>query len=145
MKEGANPDPLAPEKADSIDQMQLQRASMLEVRLTKTSMKLESRMAYLDMNYTTYLVVSLMFYILIVVLAMVLKDIGVIFHFISASAISCIAFFIPGFWYKKAVIVFGVDATQPEVAQNLRICLILNIMGVINTVLGFASGFISMT
>jgi len=117
---------------------------MHEVRLTKVFSEKESRMAYLDMNYTTYVVVTLLFYVLIVVLAMALKDIGVIFHFVSAYAISCIAFFIPGNWYKKAVIAFEIDATQPEVAQRLRICLLLNILGVINTVLGFGSGFISL-
>ena len=79
---------------------------MQEVRLTKVKNESESRMAYLDMNYTTYVIVTLIFYVFVVVLAMALKDIGIIFHFISAYAVSCCAFFIPGFWYKKAVIVY---------------------------------------
>ena len=68
-------------------------------------------MAYLDMNNKTYVIVTLIFYTLIVVLGMALKDIGVIFNFISAYAVSCCTFFIPGFWYKKAVVLYEIDIT----------------------------------
>ena len=70
------------------------------------------RKAYNEMNYATYLIASLSFYGLIVFLAMVLKDISTIFDFVSAYAVSCIAFIIPAVFYSKAVPKFGVELTD---------------------------------
>jgi len=97
------------------------------------------------MNYALYLTITMSFYGLIVLLAMVLKDITVVFDFVSAYSISCIAFFIPSVFYSKGVAKFGVDTTQPEVVTRLRLCILFYVLGALNAVLGVSSAIITLT
>lgn len=76
------------------------RSQML---MSHMSAAVAQRKAYLEMNYALYLTISLSMYVLIVLLAMVLEDISTIFDFVSAYAVSCIAFIIPAVFYKNAV------------------------------------------
>ena len=79
--------------------------------MTHISAVAAQRMAYQEMNYALYVTITMIFYGLIVLLAMLLEDIEVIFNFVSAYSISCIAFFIPSIFYSKAVAKFGIDTT----------------------------------
>ena len=59
-------------------------------------------MAYKEMNYVIYIVVTMVIYWSEVFLAMLISDIGLIFEFISAFTISCTGFIFPGLFYLRA-------------------------------------------
>ena len=101
------------------------------------------RMAYKDMNLALYLSISLIFYAVIVLLSILLKDISVVFDFVSALGISGLAFFIPGIFYKRAVEKFSVKQT-PAVVSRLRISTLFYVLGVLNFILGISSGVITL-
>jgi len=94
-----------------------------------------------EMSMTLYLICSISFYALIVFLAMVLKDISSIFDFVSAYSISSLAFFIPAFFYRKAVEKFNIEVTD-EVKNRKIIAIILIPIGCLNAVLGVMSAII---
>ena len=93
------------------------------------------------MNYGVYLLCAISFYIVIVFLAMVLKDISSIFDFVSAYSVSCISFFIPAGFYRKAISKFNIEK-NPEISTRLTISVILLFMGALNTVLGLTAAII---
>ena len=71
--------------------------------MSHVSAAVAQRMAYKEMSYAVYLTVSICFYAFILLLAMLLADITTIIDIISAYAISCMAFFVPGMFYRKAI------------------------------------------
>ena len=71
--------------------------------MSHISAPVAQRLVLQEMSYVTYLIASISLYALIVLLAMVLTDISSVFDFVSAYAVSSIAFFVPGLFYRKAV------------------------------------------
>ena len=59
-------------------------------------------MAYKDMNYCSYLAITLTLYVLQMIGAIVIEDISTVFEFISAFAITFVAFWFPGHYYLTA-------------------------------------------
>jgi len=103
-------------------------------------------MAYREMNTVLYVLISLIFYALIVALAMVFKSISSIFDFVSAYAISSVAFFIPSIFYKKALHKFKLaDPDDPTVKSRLLIANVFIGLGILNAILGVSSGVITIT
>ena len=100
------------------------------------------RKAYNEMNYALYLICSMGFYTLIVFLAMVLEDISTIFDFVSAYAVSCIAFIIPAEFYRRGVRKFNIDSEDSSVSTRLTICYIFYGLGALNGVLGISSAIL---
>ncbi len=103
------------------------------------------RMAYGQMSTVTYVLASLSFYALIVLLAMILEDISSVFDFVSAYAISSIAFFIPSVFFRKAAEKFGANMEDPEIIKKLRICKLFFGLGILNAILGISSAIITIT
>ena len=56
-------------------------------------------MAYKEMANSTYLAVSIILFLLEVLGAALIDDIGLIFEFVSAVSISCLSFIFPGALY----------------------------------------------
>ena len=103
------------------------------------------RLAYGEMSMVTYLIASISFYALIVFLAMILEDISSVFDFVSAYAISSIAFFIPSIFFRKAVEKFGADMDDPQIIKKLKICKLFFFLGILNAILGISSAIITIT
>ena len=113
--------------------------------LSRVSAVQAQRMAYGEMSTVTYVIASISIYALIVFLAMVLEDISSVFDFVSAYAISSIAFFIPSIFYRNAVQKFNVDQNDPEVKKKLRISTMFFFLGILNALLGISSAIITIT
>ena len=109
--------------------------------MSRMSAAVAQRLATKEMSFAVYLICTIGFYALIVFLAMVLKDISSIFDFVSAYSVSSLAFFIPAFFYRKAVKKFNVEVTR-QIEGRLRIALILIPIGCLNAVLGITSAII---
>lgn len=99
------------------------------MRLTNMSSVVAQRKAYLEMNYCLYVLCTLGYYAMIVLLSLVLTDIGTVFDFISAYAGSLQTFFIPALLYRNAVKKFGADTSDPEVSSRLGLCYVFYFLG----------------
>lgn len=113
--------------------------------MSHISTPVAQRLAYKDMNYGIYLLASICMYALIVLLAMILEDISTVFDFVSAYAISGIAFFIPSVFFRKAVKKFKVDESRPEIRYAHKIAILFIPLGCINAILGLGSAIITIT
>lgn len=67
-------------------------------------------MAYKEMNYFVYIVVTMILYWSEVILSLLVSDIGLIFEFVSAFSISCTGFIFPGLFYLRAEEKFATSA-----------------------------------
>ena len=63
---------------------------------------------------------------------------------ISAYAISCMAFFVPAIFYRRAVKKFNIEVTQ-EVKNRLIISMIFIPVGCFNAVLGVTAAVLYIT
>lgn len=103
-----------------------------------------TRTAYTEMSPWTYYIASILLYAVIVLLAMLLEDISSIFDFVSAYAISCIAFLIPSTFYRKGVQKFNIDAEDPQVKKNMRLAIFFIPLGCLNAILGITSAILTI-
>ena len=103
------------------------------------------RLAYREMNIVIYLIATIGFYGVIVLLAMLLEDISSVFDFVSAYAISGIAFFIPAIFMRKGVKKFGIDQNDPDIKSKMTVALIFIPLGCLNAILGISSAIITIT
>ena len=76
--------------------------------MSHVSASAATRIAYKDMNYCLYICATLSFYILIVTVSLCL-EIGPIIDIVSGYCSSCLAYFIPAIYYRKAVNMYSVD------------------------------------
>lgn len=83
--------------------------------MSHVSAAVAQQIAVSDMNIGVYVGITVGFYALIVLLAMLIEDISSIFDFVSAYSISSLAFFIPGMFYRKAVHKFNADMNDANV------------------------------
>jgi hypothetical protein len=81
----------------------LQRSLIVETeeRLTEGDPDEVSLMAYKSMNKVTYLVITVCLYGVEILLSTFIPDIGIVFNFVSAFAVSSLAFIFPGMFYLK--------------------------------------------
>lgn len=79
-------------------------------------------MAYKQMNYCVYLSVTLLLYGSQVAAAMLVSDIGLIFEFVSAISVSCLAFIFPGVFYLVAERRFATELQKMLMRQKWMRC-----------------------
>ena len=97
------------------------------------------------MNYATYLLLTMIVYGSIVALAIALGDIGTIIDIISAYCISCLAFFIPSMFYKRAVKRYGDDIKDDkETKSKFCVANLFLPLGVLNAILGISSAVLGV-
>ena len=77
--------------------------SMAKTRLTNVTTAETNRLAYKEMKLKYYLAGTLLFYLVIIVGAIIIQSVSIIFDFASAFAITATAFIFPGMFYLKAV------------------------------------------
>ena len=70
-----------------------------------------NRMAYKDMNSFYYVTATLAYFTLIIYMSIAIKDISVIFSFLSAITASSIQFYFPAVFYMLAVRKYIVEKT----------------------------------
>ena len=90
----------SPEQVESNRRTQM---SMAKTRLTNVTTAETNRLAYKDMKLKYYLAGTLLFYLVIIVGAIIIQSVSIIFDFASAFAITATAFIFPGMFYLKAV------------------------------------------
>ena len=61
------------------------------------------------MNYIVYVVATVSFYTVIVLLALFQKEISSVLDFMAAYAVTGYAFLIPALFYRKGVVKFGIN------------------------------------
>ena len=66
------------------------------------------------MSHTDYLVTTLALYFGQIIGAITVDDIGLIFEFISAISVSCLAFIFPGLFYLMAEKKFATEQQKDE-------------------------------
>ena len=109
--------------------------------MSRVSAAVAQRQAYKDMGDMLYYSITLILYITTVTLALFLpKNIGPVIDGLGAYAVSSMAFFIPGFFYKRALLKFKMkDAEEPEVKKNWTIANIFIGLGVFNAIMSVGS------
>lgn len=101
-----------------VDEVRVRSISKnLEARLSRTesdrlidngeSQGEDSKLAYKDMPTGLYIFLTTMLYLAELYLSMVLNDLGLIFEFNSAIAVSMIAYILPSYFYLCAIRKFG--------------------------------------
>ena len=103
------------------------------------------RLATNEMSQLVYLIVTLSFYILVVTVALFVGDIGTVIDFVSAYCISCMAFLIPAVFYRKAVVKFKHDSSDPSVKRRMLLAAFFIPLGVLNFGLSATSGILGIT
>ena len=103
------------------------------------------RLATNEMSQMLYLIVTLTFYILVVTVALFVGDIGTVIDFVSAYCISCMAFLIPGVFYRKAVVKFKHDSSDPTVKKRMLLAGFFIPLGMLNFGLSATSGILGIT
>lgn len=80
------------------------RQSRMTSRLLMSHMSaaVAQRLAYKEMSNTIYYPVTILFYAVIVFLGILIQDIEIIFNFVGAISVSCVAFLVPGYFYLVA-------------------------------------------
>lgn len=101
--------------------------------------KKADRMAYKDMDMTTYVAVSLSLYALEMIGAILVNDITTVFDFASAIAVSFISFWFPSIYYLIAEKRYG---KYNRYYHNMA--WFLNMLGVLNFALGISTGVLSV-
>ena len=100
-------------------------------------------MAYKDMNYWLFLTVTLILYAVEMAGSIWIKDIETVFNFISAIAMTFLAFWFPAGFYLIAEKKFGTAMTRS--AWNHNASIIFIILGFINSITGLFAAALSIT
>ena len=110
--------------------------------MSHVSAAVAQRLAYKDMKASYYYIASLIFYSVILLGAILIVDITTIFDFVSAIAISALAFFIPSILYRQ------IPKKFPQELENGRtnMCLanLFLALGCVNFILGLMSTVINI-
>lgn len=112
--------------------------------MSRVSAAVAQRMAYRQMNNALYYSSTIVLYFVIAFAASQLNDITSVIDMISAYAISCMAFFVPAMYYRKAVAKFGVEVTS-VVKSRMNIALVFIPIGILNAVLGLSAALLYIT
>ena len=98
------------------------------------------------MNNLPYYFFSLATYAAIIGLSIILpKNIGYVIDGLGAYSVSCMAFFVPAIFYKKALAKFGLKSSDdPEVRTNLLIGKIFMGLGVFNSIMSIGAAIIEV-
>jgi len=99
-------------------------------------------MAYKDMNYGLYLAVTLILYAAEMVGSIYIKDIEMIFNFVSAIAMTFLSFWLPGGFYLMAEKKFGTAETRSVWKHNASIIFIF--LGFINCIAGLFAAVLNI-
>ena len=101
-----------------------------------------NRMAYKDMNYVLYLVITLVLFSLEMLLAVLIDDISTVFEFASAFAVTFLAFWFPSMYYLMSEKKYG----TAENASSLNHCtaIIFIFIGVFNFLVGMSAAVINI-
>ena len=75
-------------------------------------------MAYKDMPNCQYLTCVFVLYAIELLMACLLADISLVFSFISAFAVSALAFWFPGYYYLMSVEKYGKSKAPDAAAQR---------------------------
>ena len=100
-------------------------------------------MAYKDMNYGLYLAVTLILYAAEMVGSIYIKDIEMIFNFVSAIAMTFLSFWLPAGFYLMAEKKFGTAETRSVWKHNTSIIFIL--LGFINCIAGLFAAVLNIS
>ena len=93
-----------------------------------------NRLAYKDMNTFYYVTGTLAMYMLIILGAIAIKDIAVIFNFVTAITGTAVQFLFPALFYRIAIKKFNVEKTY-KVRRNLCLTWVYIVVGLINCLL----------
>ena len=101
-------------------------------------------MAYKEMNYSIYFFATVSLYLGQILGAIFVSDIGLIFEFVSAIAVSNLAFIFPGMFYIMAENKFS---TQFERSENKKVrceAIFLVVIGIIAFAVQMTSNIIGI-
>jgi len=100
-------------------------------------------MGYLSMKTFYYVLASMTYYVAIVLGAIFILDIGTIFDFVGAIAISAIAFLFPAFLFIMAVKKYKVPV-EGTIATNIKLAYAFMLIGILVAALGIFSTIYSI-
>ena len=81
-----------------------------EAKMIRESMKQDlNQLAYKSMNSFTYYSVTFALFIVEVIMAILIKDISVVFSFIGTIAGTSLSFFIPSAFFMRAMTLYADD------------------------------------
>ena len=116
--------------------------------MSHVSAAVAQRLAYKDMSDIWYYSITLILYVALVGISIALpSNIGPVIDSISAYAVSCMAFFVPGVYYLLALDKFKLKTPDDDsqVRKNIFISKIYVGLGIFNAIVSIGSVVIEIT